>query len=207
MLILKQHRIDPSVEPEVVAGVMKDLIQEGKIRAWGISEVEDADYLRRAHAVCPVSAVENMYSLIDRYTENLFPVFEELGLTMVAYTPLAKGFLSGNYTSKPDFKDAEDNRQGRLQFTEEGVKYYHRALDVIAGLAKEKNATLAQISLAWMMNRHSWIVPIPGTRNEGRMKENADASEIVLTQKQVDSIDEALNRLHLVDTASQWRGK
>lgn len=200
-----QHRIDPNVEPEEVATVMKELINEGKIKSWGISEVDDEDYLRRAYKVCPVSAVENMYSLIDRYTEKLFPVFEELGITMVAYTPLAKGFLSGQYNQKPNFDNPEDNRASRLQFTEEGINYYHQALDIIESLAKEKNATLAQISLAWMMSKKEWIVPIPGSRNEGRILENANASDIVLTKDEVQSIDAALNKLNLVDTASQWR--
>lgn len=200
-----QHRIDPKVEPEVVANTMKELIAEGKIKAWGISEVnpEDVDYLRRAHAVCPVSAVENMYSLIDRYTEQIFPVLEELGITMVAYTPLAKGFLSGNFITKPNFDDPEDGRAFRLQFQEEGIKYYRQALDIIEDLAKKKNATLAQISLAWMMCKHEWIVPIPGTRNESRIEENANASDIVLTKDEIHSIDNSLNKLNLTDTASQ----
>ena len=201
-----QHRIDPNVEPEVVAGVMKELIEEGKIRAWGISELEDEEYLRRANAVCPVAAVQNMYSLIDRYTESLFPVFEELGITMFAYTPLAKGFLSGVYKEKPTFKDSQDFRGGRLQFSEGGFDYYNQAIDLIRQLADEKKATLAQISLAWMMNKTTKIIPIPGTRTESRMIENANASEVVLTPEEVKAIDDALNKLNLTDTASQWRG-
>jgi aryl-alcohol dehydrogenase-like predicted oxidoreductase len=196
-----QHRVDPKVEPEVVADTMAQLIKEGKIRSWGISCVEE-DYLRRAHAVCPVSAVQNMYSVIDRDTERLFGVFEELGITLVAYTPLAKGFLSGKYIERPTFEHPEDNRSGRYQFSEEGFKVYQAALDLIRSKADEKNATLAQISLAWMMSKKPWISPIPGTRTIERIKENGDASDIVLSAEEVKEIDDALNKLHLVDTAA-----
>ena len=197
-----QHRIDPKVEPEVVAETMADLIDEGKIRAWGISCV-DEEYLRRAHAVCPVTAVQNMYSMIDRDTENLFPVFEELDITLVAYTPLAKGFLSGSYMERPQFDHPEDNRSGRFQFSEEGFQYYQEALNLIRNTAEEKNVTMAQIALAWMMNKKPWIVPIPGTRTPSRMQENADASDIILTGGEVKALDDALNRMNLADTAAR----
>lgn len=197
-----QHRIDPKIEPEVVAETMAELIREGKIRAWGISCV-DEEYLRRAHAVCPVTAVQNMYNMIDRDTEKLFPIFEELGITLVAYTPLAKGFLSGSYAKRPQFDHPEDNRSGRFQFSEEGFQYYQAALDLIRSTAESKNATMAQIALAWMMNKKPWIVPIPGTRTPSRMQENADASDIVLTNEEVKSLDEALNRLNLADTSAR----
>lgn len=197
-----QHRIDPKIEPEVVAETMAELIREGKIRAWGISCV-DEEYLQRAHAVCPVTAVQNMYNMIDRDTEKLFPIFEELGITLVAYTPLAKGFLSGSYAERPQFDHPEDNRSGRFQFSEEGFQYYQAALDLIRSTAESKNATMAQIALAWMMNKKPWIVPIPGTRTPSRMQENADASDIVLSNEEVKSLDEALNRLNLADTSAR----
>lgn len=197
-----QHRIDPKVEPEAVAETMADLIHEGKIRAWGISCV-DEEYLRRAHAVCPVTAVQNMYSMIDRDTEKLFPVFEELGITLVAYTPLAKGFLSGSYMERPQFDHPEDNRSGRFQFSEEGFRYYQEALDLIRDTAESKHVTMAQIALAWMMNKKPWIVPIPGTRTPSRMQENADASDIILTSEEVKALDDALNRMNLADTAAR----
>lgn len=195
-----QHRIDPNIEPEVVAETMKELIKEGKIRAWGISAVGE-EYIRRAHAVCPVSAVQNIYSLIDRDTENLFKTFEELNITLVAYTPLAKGFLSGKYAERPTFEHKEDNRSGRYQYSEEGFKLYQKVLDLIRGIADDKNATLAQISLAWMISKKPYIVPIPGTRSVERMKENLDSSDIVLTPEEVAKIDDALNEMALVDTA------
>lgn len=197
-----QHRVDPKVEPEVVAETMGELIKEGKIRAWGISAV-DEEYLRRAHAVTPVTAVQNMYNMIDRDTEKLFPVFEELGITLVAYTPLAKGFLSGRYEERPVFEHPEDNRGGRFQFSEEGFKYYQQALDLIRSTAESKNATMAQIALAWMMQKRPWITPIPGTRSVERMRENADASDILLTADEVQALDDALDKMGLVDTSAR----
>lgn len=197
-----QHRVDPNVEPEVVAETMGQLLREGKIRSWGISAVSE-EYLRRAHAVTPVSAVENMYSLIDRGSEALFPTLEELGITMVAYTPLAKGFLSGSYIQSSQFDHPEDNRSGRYQFSEEGIHYYQAVLELIRSIADEKSATMAQIALAWMMNKKDWIVPIPGTRNASRMQENADSTNIILNSDDVQKIDAALDQMNLTDTANK----
>ena len=197
-----QHRVDPKVEPEVVAETMGALIKEGKIRAWGISAVNE-EYLRRAHAVTPVTAVQNMYNMIDRDTEKLFPTFEELGITLVAYTPLAKGFLSGRYEERPTFDHPEDNRGGRFQFSEEGFQYYQQALDLIRTTAERKNATMAQIALAWMSRKKSYIVPIPGTRSVERMQENANASDIDLSAAEVHALDEALDKMGLVDTSAK----
>lgn len=197
-----QHRVDPKVEPEVVAETMAQLKKEGKIRAWGISCVEE-DYLRRAHAVCPVSAVQNVYSVIDRATEKLFPVFEELGITLVAFTPLAKGFLSGRYAERPTFDHPEDNRSGRFQFSEEGFQYYQQALDLIRGIAEEKFATMAQVCLGWMIRKKPWIVPIPGTRSVERMKENLNSADVALSAEDIAKIDEALNKMNLADAAAR----
>ena len=197
-----QHRVDPKVEPETVAETMAQLKKEGKIRAWGISCVEE-DYLRRAHAVCPVSEVQNVYSVIDRETEKLFPVLEELGVTLVAFTPLAKGFLSGRYQERPQFDHPEDNRSGRFQFSEEGFRYYQQALDLIRSTAEEKGATMAQVCLAWMIRKKPWIVPIPGTRSPERMKENLASADVALTAEEIAKIDEALNQMGLKDAASK----
>ncbi len=196
-----QHRIDPNVEPEVVAETMGQLIREGKIRAWGISAAGE-EYIRRAHAVTPVSAVENVYSMIDRDTENLFPVFEELGITLVAYTPLAKGFLTGRYMERPVFDHEGDNRSGRYQFTEEGFQAYQSVLNLIREIAEEKNATSSQVSLSWMISKKPWIVPIPGTRTPSHMKENIDAANIELDETEIRRIDDALDQMNLVDAAS-----
>lgn len=197
-----QHRIDPKVEPEVVADTMGQLIREGKIRAWGISCVTE-EYLRRAHAVTPVAAVQEMYNLIDRKIEDLFDMIEANSITLVAYTPLAKGFLSGTYLERPTFDHPEDNRGGRYQFSEEGFAAYQRVLNLIRGIAEAKNATMAQIALAWMIRKKPWIVPIPGTRTVSRMKENLDAAAIGLTAADVQAIDDALNAMHLVDSSAK----
>lgn len=195
-----QHRVDPKVEPETVAETMAQLKKEGKIRAWGISCVEE-DYLRRAHAVCPVSAVQNVYSVIDRETEKLFPAFEEMDITLVAFTPLAKGFLSGRYQERPQFDHPEDNRSGRFQFSEEGFRYYQQALNLIRSVAEEKGATMAQVCLAWMIQKKPWIVPIPGTRSTERMKENLASADVVLSAGEIAAMDEALKKMGLDDAA------
>lgn len=197
-----QHRIDPKVEPEVVADTMGRLIREGKIRAWGISCVTE-EYLRRAHAVTPVSAVQEMYNLIDRKIEDMFPLIEQMGITLVAYTPLAKGFLSGTYLERPIFDHPEDNRGGRYQFSEEGFAAYQRVLDLIRGIADEKQASMAQIALAWMIRKQPWIVPIPGTRTVSRMRENLSAADIALTSAEVKAIDGALNDMQIVNSSDK----
>ncbi len=197
-----QHRMDPNVEPEAVAETMARLIDEGKIRAWGIS-CPSEEYLRRAHAVCPVSAVQNMYNMIDRQTEDLFPVFEELGITLVAYTPLAKGFLSGTYTERPVFDDPQDNRGGRFQFSEEGFAYYQSALDLIRETAARKNATMAQICIAWILQQKPYIVPIPGTRSPEKMHDNLSAAHIEFSDDELAALNAALDTLSLADTQSR----
>lgn len=195
------HRIDPKVEPEVVAETMGQLIKEGKIRAWGISVVNE-EYLRRAHAVTPVAAVEEMYNMIDRKIEEKFAILEELNIAMVGYTPLAKGFLSGKYKERPTFGEG-DNRGGRYQFSEEGFKAYQVVLDLINEYAEKKNASPTQITLAWEMAKKPYIIPIPGTRTPSHMKENLDSADIVLTAEEVQAIDDALNAMNLTDTSAK----
>lgn len=191
-----QHRIDPNVEPEEVAGVMADLIREGKIRAWGISEATE-DYLRRAHAVCPVAAVQNRYSMLARWHEPLFPVLEELNVALVAFSPMANGFLTGAYSPKTQFEGAQDYRDGMPQYTAEGYEKDRAVLDLIGGLAREKGATMAQISLAWMLCKKPWIVPIPGSRKPERLRENLGAARVELTADEVARIDRALDSMDL----------
>ena len=142
-----QHRIDPKVEPEAVAETMGELIREGKILAWGISEATEA-YLRRAHAVTPVTAIQNRYSMMARWHESIFPVCEELGLTYVAFSPMANGFLTGKYDAHTKFEGNENFRTRMPQYTQEG---YAKAKGLLDRLAQEKNVTSAQISLAWMI--------------------------------------------------------
>ena len=185
-----QHRIDPKVEPEVVAGVMKELIEEGKIRAWGISEV-DEEYLRRAHAVCPVTAIQNRYSMMATWYESLFPVCEELGVTYVAFSPMANGLLSGQFTNESQFAEG-DFRNHMPQYTKEGYQKAKALLDMIKELAEAKNCTMAQISLAWMICKKDYIIPIPGSRKLERLKENFESGNVVLTPEEIKNIDEHL---------------
>ena len=181
-----QHRIDPNIEPEVVAGVMKELIAEGKIRHWGISMVDEG-YLRRAHAVCPVTAVENMYQLLSA-DESLFPVLEELNIGFVSCCPMAKGLLSGKY-KKGDTFEKGDYRNYTIWFKDETFDSNQYVLEELSRIAEEKNATVAQISLAWMINKKDWIIPIPGTRKLSRLKENAEAGDIILSEEEIERID------------------
>lgn len=193
--IYYQHRIDPKVEPEVVAGVMKELIQEGKIRAWGISEV-DEDYLRRAHAVCPVAVIQNRYSMMARWHEKLFPVCKQLSVTYVGYSPLANGFLSGKYDSSHQFDKTHDYRSRMPQFSEEGHQKSQQLLDYLNQLCGSKKCTMAQISLAWMI--HKGIVPIPGSRKVERMQENFDSAKIHLTDSEIEDIDKHLDTMNFL---------
>lgn len=190
-----QHRIDTKVEPETVAEVMNDLIAAGKILAWGISETNE-DYLRRAHKVCPVTAIQNRYSLMARWHEKLFPVLEELGITFVAFSPLANGLLSGAYTKAETFKEAGDYRNMMPQFTASGIQKAQGLLTLLEKLAAEKNSTPAQISLAWMMCKKPYIVPIPGSRKLSRLKENFGAGEIFLSSDEVADIDAKLDTMN-----------
>ena len=191
-----QRRIDPNIPPETVAGVMADLIKEGKITHWGISEANE-DYLRRAHAVCPVTAVQNRYSMMARHHEGLFLALEELGIGLVAFSPMANGFLTGRYGKGQHFDPKTDYRAAMPQFTDEAVEQNRGLLALLSRLAKEKQATPAQISLAWMLCRKPWIVPIPGTRRPERMQENAGAADIALTLDEVAAIDRVLDGMEM----------
>lgn len=193
-----QHRIDPAVEPEVVADTMRELIREGKVLHWGISEATE-DYLRRAHAVCPVAAVQNRYSMMARWNESLFPALEELGVGFVAFSPLANGFLSGGYTPDTHFDPSTDYRAGMPQFQPESYERNQELLKMLNDMAEAKHATLSQISLAWMLCRRPWIVPIPGTRRLYRLKENIGAADICLTPQEVEYIDKALDTMDMSD--------
>ena len=186
-----QHRIDPSVEPETVAEVMANLIREGKILHWGISETTE-EYLRRAHKVCPITAVQNRYSMMARRHEALFPVLEELGVGFVAFSPLANGLLTDCYTADTTFDVTTDYRASMPQFRPESFERNRSLFALVRGLAEEHHATPSQIALAWMMNKRPWIVPIPGTRHLCRLKENIGAADIRLTAGQVQAIDDAL---------------
>ena len=193
-----QHRSDPNVPIEEVAGVMSELISEGKIRAWGMSEVE-SDYIRRANAVCRVSAVQNRYSMMGRYYEKDFPVFDELNIAYVAFSPLANGILTGKYSAGMKFDSATDFRARMPQFKDESYSENEELFSLVSSMAEDKNATMSQISLAWMMCKKPWIIPIPGTRKTERMKENLESAEIVLSNEEVKKIDDALANMKMSD--------
>lgn len=193
--IYYQHRIDPKVEPEVVAGVMKELIEEGKIRAWGISEVNE-EYLRRAHAICPVTVIENRYSMMARWHENLMPVCKELGITYVAFSPMANGALTGAYQSKKDFGNGDqDFRPDMPQYSDEGIKKTNELLEVVDKIGAKHNANSAQMSLAWMINKYDFIIPIPGSRKIERLKSNFEARNVELSEEEIKVIDDKLNSM------------
>lgn len=189
-----QHRIDPMVEPETVAETMAKLIKEGKIRYWGISETTE-EYLRRANAVCPVTAIENRYSMMARWHEKIFPVCEELNVAYVAFSPMANGFLTGKYNPNTKFEGKQDFRNGMPQYTEEGYEKAKGLLEYLNDLAEAKNATMGQLSLAWMICKKPYIVPIPGSRKMNRLEENFKAGDVVLTPEEVQKIDDKLSTM------------
>lgn len=187
-----QHRLDPKIPIEEVAGVMADLIREGKITHWGLSEATE-DTIRRAHAVCPVTAIQNRYSMMARWYEDLFPVLEELHIGYVAFSPLANGFLSGKYDKSSRFDAGTDYRSVMPQFQPENIDRNHDLLTLLQKLAGQNNATPAQISLAWMLCKKPYLVPIPGTRRLSRLLENAGAADVMLSAEEVAAIDKALD--------------
>lgn len=192
------HRIDRNVPIEETAGAMKELIGAGKITHWGISEADEAT-LRKAHAVCPVTAVQNRYSMMYRDYEALFPVLEELQIGFVAFSPLANGFLSAKYNKDSKFDAGTDYRGVMPQFSPEGMDKNKEMIGYLTEMADRKNATPAQISLAWMMAKKPWIVPIPGTRKYGRLIENAQAADVELTEQEVQDLDRMLDTVPMSD--------
>ena len=186
------HRIDRNVPIDETAGAMKELIEAGKITHWGISEA-DEETLRRAHKVCPVTAVQNRYSMMYRDYEALFPVLEELQIGFVAFSPLANGLLSAKYNKDSKFEKGTDYRSAMPQFTPEAFDKNEEMIRHIKEMADKKNATPAQISLAWMLAKEPWIVPIPGTRKYGRLIENAQAAEVSLSRREVEELDRMLD--------------
>lgn len=181
-----QARTDPKVEPEEVARTMQELMQEGKILHWGVSEVGE-EYLRRANAVCPVTAVENRYSLLDREHEDLIPFLEEHGIGWVAHGPLFKGLLSGTFRKGVRFP--RDDWRSRL-VNDENLDRFQPLLAFLSRLGEEKGATPGQLSLAWVLHRKPYVVPIPGMRSLRRLEENAAAAELALTSAEMEQLEE-----------------
>ena len=189
-----QHRTDPNVPIEEVAGVMVDLIREGKITHWGLSEATE-ETIRRAHAVCPVTAIQNRYSMMARWHEVLFPVLEELNIGFVAFSPMANGLLTGAYNKDSRFDPKLDYRSNMPQFTSEAMDQNQDLFLMLNTLAQQKGVTPAQLSMAWMLCKKPWIVPIPGTRKLERLKENAGAADVVLMPSEVSALDKILDTI------------
>jgi len=192
--LLYQHRVDPNVPIEDVAGAVKDLIQEGKVKHFGLSEA-GVQTIRRAHAVQPVTALQSEYSLWTRTPEKeVIPALEELGIGLVPYSPLGKGFLTGKIDENARF-DSSDFRSTLPRFTPEALKSNQALIDLLAGIGERKKATPAQIALAWLLARKPWIVPIPGTTKLHRLDENIGAVSIELTPDDLRDIDNAASKI------------
>jgi aryl-alcohol dehydrogenase-like predicted oxidoreductase len=191
-----QHRVDPNVPIEDVAGAVKNLIGEGKVRHFGLSEA-GVRTIRRAHAVQPVTALQSEYSLWWREPEEeILPTLEELGIGFVPFAPLGKGFLTGAINANTTF-GSTDMRSASPRFTPEARKANQALVNVIGQLAEQKKATSAQIALAWLMAQKPWIVPIPGTTKPHRLEENLGAVEVVLTPDDLQGIERAVSQIQL----------
>lgn len=191
-----QHRVDITVPIEDVAGTVKELIQEGKVKYFGLSEA-GAETIYKAHAVQPVAALQNEYSLWWRKPENeILPLLEELGIGLVPYSPLGKGYLAGKFTDESRF-DNTDFRSKLPRFTPEALKANKAMVELLSDTASQKSATTAQIALAWILAQRPWIVPIPGTTNPERLIENIGAADITLTPDELANITTAASKVEL----------
>ncbi|WP_316742116.1 aldo/keto reductase [Pedobacter antarcticus] len=192
-----QHRVDPNVPIEDVAGTIQDLINEGKVRHWGLSEA-GVDSIRRAHAVQPVAALQSEYSLFYREPEkNIIPLLKELGIGFVPFSPLGKGFLTGTINENTQF-DPTDFRNVVPRFSQENRRANHILVDLVLEIAANNDATPAQISLAWLLAQKPWIVPIPGTTKIHRLEENMGGADIVLSENELNNIANALKDIEIV---------
>ncbi len=192
--LLYQHRVDPNVPIEDVAGAVKDLIQQGKVKHFGLSEA-GARTIRRAHAVQPVIALQSEYSLWTRTPEKeVIPTLEELGIGLVPYSPLGKGFLTGKMNENTTF-DSSDFRSTLPRFTPEALKANQALVELLDRIAKRKKATPAQIALAWLLAQKPWMVPIPGTTKLNRLEENIGAAAVELTDDDLRDIDSAASKI------------
>ncbi|MBN2046537.1 MAG: aldo/keto reductase [Anaerolineaceae bacterium] len=189
-----QHRVDPEVPIEDVAGTVKDLISEGKVKHFGLSEANE-ETLRAAHAVQPVTAIQSEYSMWWRDREaDILPVCEELGIGFVPYSPLGKGFLTGKITADTEF-DSTDIRSRTPRFSPEAIEANYVFIDLLKKIGTEINATPAQIALAWLLAQKPWIVPIPGSRKLVRLEENLGAADLTLTPAVLQEIEDGLSKI------------
>lgn len=191
-----QHRVDPNVPVEDVAGTVKDLIAAGKVKHFGMSEA-GTDSIRRAHAVQPVAALQSEYSMFWREPElEILPLLEELGIGFVPFAPLGKGFLTGKLDPKTVFPK-DDFRSTVPRFQAEALAANQALVDLVKAIASEKSCTPAQIALAWLLAQKPWIVPIPGTTKLHRLEENLGGADVILTQDDLDRIERSLNDIPL----------
>ena len=191
-----QHRVDPEVPIEDVAGAVKELIREGKVKYFGLSE-PGVQTIRRAHAIQPVTAIQNEYSLWWRKAEHeVLPLLEELGIGFVPYSPLGRGFLTGKMNEETTF-DSTDFRNTLPRFTSDARKANRALVDLLGEIAKRKKATPAQIALAWLLAKKPWIVPIPGTTKLTRLEENIGAADIELTREDLSEIESAASQIEV----------
>ena len=194
--LLYQHRVDPNVPIEEVAGTVKDLILEGKVKYFGMSEA-GAKTIRQAHAVQPVTTLQSEYSLWwRRPEEEIIPTLEELGIGLVPFSPLGKGYLTGSFNKQTTF-GKDDFRNKLPRFTQDALDANQAIVDLLKKIAAEKEATPAQIALAWLLAQKTWIAPIPGTTKLHRLKENLGAAEIHLTDGELKNINEASSKIKL----------
>jgi aryl-alcohol dehydrogenase-like predicted oxidoreductase len=194
--LLYQHRVDPNVPIEEVAGAIKDLIQQGKVKHMGLSEA-GVETIRRAHAVQPLTALQSEYSLFWREPEKeILPALEELGIGFVPFSPLGKGFLTGAIDENTQF-DKTDFRNIVPRFSQENRKSNQSIVAVVREIAVQKNATPAQIALAWLLAQKPWIAPIPGTTKLHRLQENVDAAKINLSEEDLTEIHNAVSRIEV----------
>ncbi|MBN9415216.1 MAG: aldo/keto reductase [Candidatus Eremiobacteraeota bacterium] len=192
-----QHRPDPAVPIEEVAGAVKELIQAGKVRHFGLSE-SSADLIRRAHAVQPVAAVQSEYSLWWRNVEeDVLPTCEELGIGFVPYSPLGRGYLTGTIDEKATF-DSSDIRKNNPRFTPEAIRANRVVIELLEHIGREKGATPAQVALAWLLVQKPWIVPIPGSRKLERLEENLGAADLEFRPEELRDIQDALSQITVV---------
>ena len=190
-----QARRDPNTTPEELAETMGELIAEGKVRYWGISEVEDDEFLRRAHAVTPITTIQNKLNMSARQTEALFPVLDELGISATIYTPLMKGFLSAPADVKNLFREGDDYRKFIPAFSEKGVAQAAPLYALLEEYSQKHDCSWTQLCLAWILNKRPYLIPIPGSTNPGRMAENLAAANIALTADEMADIDRRLEKM------------
>ncbi len=201
-----QHRLDPNVPIEDVAGAVKDLIKEGKVRNFGLSEVNVATILR-AHAVQPVTALQSEYHLMWREPEKeIFPALQDLGIGFVAYSPINRGFLTGSINEYSRFDVGNDNRNILPRFTQQAMRSNMQIVEVLNEFGKSRGMTIAQVALAWILAKKSWIVPIPGTTKLSHLEENLRAADFTLTSQEVAELENAVATITIVgdrDPASE----